>query len=164
MENEAQKRALRCIVCGSEMSSEYSRQWKCPICGTIVAPAWIKHDMFLKLNWQDIRLLVLYSKSWSNILDRSDPVNNDADKALESIISKLRVYQPADGLPMVFPPDKRQEQKPIIIELKMNAEGNIEQNPPGKIVPTGRKFDFKDDGQGRIVWPENLRWDNPPKN
>lgn len=125
---------MRCPVCLSEwnQSDLMSAGIKtCPHCKTIIQPLKIEHDGYIFINWQDLRVLAIYSKRWASMFDMTQKGNQDAVQALENILEGIRRYQPT-GTPQLTPPldtvilhgaPKLEEEN--ILEWKRDATGKI---------------------------------------
>jgi len=70
---------------------------QCPNCHTWVPPMKKSEDGYIKVNWQDIRVLAIYAQRWAATF----PTENDDDKkaivALNKIIAKIAQYRPPTG-------------------------------------------------------------------
>lgn len=97
------KNDIRCAICGTEfISSELKEKniRECPNCKTTIKPLRISEDGYIKLNWQDIRVLAIYAQRWANTFDTRIQGNKEAVIALDVIISKLENYKPKNGGPL----------------------------------------------------------------
>ncbi len=54
----------------------------------------MNHDGYIKVNWQEMRVLVIYAKRWAMAFDLANRTNQDAVKALNNIVLHLEQYQP----------------------------------------------------------------------
>lgn len=128
---------IRCPVCLSEWNlADVTAQGhkNCPQCHTPIMPMKISEDGYVKLNWQDVRVLAQYARRWTVFFDRKNKSDVDAIIALNHIVAKLQMCMPKDALPLFpqhevieikqgRPPDMLDETKPI--ELTPDATGNI---------------------------------------
>ncbi len=110
---------VRCAVCGSEFVEAEIRESgakECPNCHTVVPFVFIQHDGYFKLNWQDLRLLAIYSQRWAMRFDQKNPVNVQYIKALENVIAQISLYQPkgAKDLNPAQPEKSGTVDKPIL--------------------------------------------------
>ena len=102
------KNDLRCPVCLAEFNQaamQAAGVKGCPNCHTTLQPVLIAHDGYIKINWQDLRVLAIYAQRWSITFDLTNGGNRDSLKALQNIINKLRAYEPKGGPPLVPPMD-----------------------------------------------------------
>jgi hypothetical protein len=89
---------VRCCVCLSEyalVELQKAKLKECPICKTKVPYMKIKQDILVKLNWQDIRMLAIYSQRWAAGFDQEG--DKHAIYALSNILAKLAGYKPEGG-------------------------------------------------------------------
>jgi hypothetical protein len=94
------KKDIRCAVCLGEFFSEEMIEKKvdtCPTCGTTIKPVKISQDGYIKVNWQDVRVLAIYSQRWAKGFNLDTKGNVDSKIALDNIINKLKAYKPTDG-------------------------------------------------------------------
>ena len=135
----------RCAVCLAEFRAiNYQKTNTCPLCHTIVPPLQMAHDGYVKLNWQDLRVLAIYAQRWSTHFDLNKKGNQDALRALNNIIQSLRHYQP-EGAPPIVPSTD------VVI-----LEGSIRPKPPKKASPEigfDEKAEIKPDANGNIPSP-----------
>lgn len=107
---------VRCCVCLSEFALielQKAKLKECPVCKTRIPLIKVKHDMDVRVNWQDIRMLAIYAQRWAAGFDQ------DGDKhalfALQNILTKLAKYKPADGAPFEdeYAESLKEQAKPI---------------------------------------------------
>lgn len=119
------KHDQRCPVCLSEFNSQEMRQAgfkSCPVCKTTLQPLTISHDGYIRINWQDMRVLAIYARRWSMGFDLTKKGNRDAIQALENIIANLSKYKPNMSEPIVPAVD-------AFIVGNMQAEYNLDNVP-----------------------------------
>ena len=122
---------LRCQVCLQEaMAAEWPPNTPCKHCGTYLIPQRIAHDVYVKLNWQQLRQLCIYATRWGADLDMDRKGNHDALQALLNIVRNLEQFRP-NGAPKltITTYEAPSQAVPItrIPELKLtpDAQGNI---------------------------------------
>lgn len=114
MNEEEIKNDIRCSLCLKEFNkAEIAKMRvydKCPNCGTGMHPVRIKDDMTFQANWQDLRILAIYSQRLVHSLPNT-PENNEYRHQLENILRKLIRYQPIDanGFDPTPPPPKEKK-------------------------------------------------------
>ena len=94
------KNDTRCPVCLAEFNREAVRvagYKDCPHCHTVIPPMQIRDDGYVKMNWQDIRVLAIYAQRWAIRLDTTKKGNMHAMQALSNILGHLERYRPKDG-------------------------------------------------------------------
>lgn len=119
-----QKNDKRCPCCQAEWNSnalKASGLKGCPHCRTVLEPLKVIEDGYVHLNWQDLRVLVLYAKRWSKIFDTNNRTSLDAIQALNNIIAKVQVHRPETGA-LLIP-----EQDIVTIEkaIKESSQGMV---------------------------------------
>lgn len=116
------KNDMRCPACLAEWSKASLKMAGlkgCPHCKTVLEPLKIAEDGYVHVNWQDMRVLVLYAKRWSKIFDMSNRVSNDAVMALDNIVKNIQNHRPESGA-LLIP-----ENDIVVIErvIKQNLTG-----------------------------------------
>ena len=94
---EHNKNDIRCMVCRSEFVEDVLKQNKeqtCPICKTSIKPMRIQNDGFIKVNWEEIRLVSIYAQRWAEKFDKTNPANMEYLRALRNIIDRIQLYIP----------------------------------------------------------------------
>lgn len=103
-QKEQDKPDVRCPVCLAEYVSAHFKQPfipQCPFCKTVIPPMPLRHDGWVKLNWQELRVLAIYAQRWSTTFDLRLRGNLEALRVLQNILHELRQYQPKDAPPIV---------------------------------------------------------------
>lgn len=117
---------IRCPVCLKEFNLYRLKEagYKtCPNCKSNIPPLFLVHDIIVKLNWQDLRILATYSKRWVTQFDMTIRGNQDMVKALENILNKLMPYQPAGTLPVVTAEEAKVEPKKLPLKSPYFGKG-----------------------------------------
>lgn len=133
---------VRCPVCLAEWNQREMMHHGvkgCPYCKTALAPLKVEQDGYVKLNWQDLRVLTIYSMRWTSVFDLTNQGNVQALKALQNIIESLKKYQPKGGAPLVL-----QEEVVII---------NKAVEPKATLIHETEKMDLTPDHTGMIPSP-----------
>lgn len=100
MNTYEEKNDLRCPVCLQEWNEKIMAKAKitaCPRCSTTIPPMRIRDDGYVKVNWQDMRVLVIYAQRWAQLFDTSKKGNRDALEALKNITKKVEESKPKEG-------------------------------------------------------------------
>ena len=88
-------KTTRCTLCEVELTDaeleEAPDKSRCPACGTRSTPQAIKHDMALKTNWQDLRILANWAWEHSRKLDEQ------GQAVLEAVLARIRKQRPTDA-------------------------------------------------------------------
>lgn len=64
-------KTTRCTICGSEFSeNELIGVACCPKCGTKKLPCSIADDVTIKINWHELRVLVIWAENWARQIDK----------------------------------------------------------------------------------------------
>jgi len=85
------------MVCRSEFVATVVRQANeptCPNCKTNISPMHIVNDGYIKLNWEEIRLVAIYAQRWANGFDTSNTFNLEYTRALRNVITQIQQYMP----------------------------------------------------------------------
>jgi hypothetical protein len=141
---------MRCPVCLLEFNSEEMKRAGvrgCAKCHTSIPPIYLAHDGYVKVNWQDLRVLAIYAQRWSIGFDLRNKGNQDALKALENIINHLRQYKPKNAAPIVPLVD--------VVRVRGDAEHDVK-NIPIQFnihIPLPKRYEWKPDHTGFIPSP-----------
>lgn len=93
---------LRCAVCLSQFDPAKLRgRHECPTCGTVIPPLKGSEDGFIKINWQDLRILATYAERWTDTFDLGRRGDRDALQALQNILRQLSGFRPPGALPLL---------------------------------------------------------------
>lgn len=80
------EKTVRCSLCGKEFSDEeLMNAIKCPSCGTKQLPCSISDDVEIKINWHELRVLMIWAENWARHCDNGD--NPPEEKMLLSIFT-----------------------------------------------------------------------------
>lgn len=80
---------IRCLNCSSEFTyAETEGVNRCPKCATTTLPGIIKYDVDLKINWQELRILVMWASNYAKTL------GTDAQFTMACIADRLRKLRP----------------------------------------------------------------------
>lgn len=129
---------LRCPVCLAEFSFKAmanSGIKDCPMCHTILQPLEVKHDGYIRVNWQDMRTLATYASRWSRVFDTKNKGDVDAIIALQNIIEGLSRFRPLGAEPIIPLKDPmRDGDKSIDVRklAEINTGDNLSGLKPGK--------------------------------
>lgn len=100
---------IRCPVCLVEFNHyEIKRATECPNCHTQVGAYMKVNDGYIKINWQELRILVAYSIRWMATIDMTKRGNRDMAIALNNIILQLNKFKPPYGLPIAINEENKQ--------------------------------------------------------
>lgn len=89
------------MVCQSEFELAVLKERNeqtCPTCKTRMRPMRIANDGYIKINWEEIRLMAIYAQRWTEKFDKTNQGNMDYIKALNNIVSKIQLYQPKTSM------------------------------------------------------------------
>ncbi len=95
---------VRCIVCNHEYNIANARSKGvsgCPKCATVINAMPIPHDGYIKVNWEEIRMLALFAQRWTSLFDRTNQGNKDTKRAIERICKKLEERKPKTGYTLI---------------------------------------------------------------
>ena len=82
----------RCILCPFEVDeSELTDDITCcPGCGTKYIPLSEKYDVDIKINWQELRTLVIWAERWAAEYNQSDPEMTNCVRACADRLGKQK--------------------------------------------------------------------------
>lgn len=139
------KNDKRCPVCLCEWNEAVLTKAgikQCPNCKTIIAPMNISEDGYIRINWQDMRVLAVYAKRWSSMFDLSNKGNRDAIQALVHILYKIEGFRPKTAKPLtpieddiVIAKIKNQKGVPLVqIAVDRSNKAQEEKDATGSIL------------------------------
>ena len=83
------EKTIRCTMCGEEFTDEEIENANCcPKCGSKGVPMSIRHDVTVRINWHELRILGIWASNWA------EKCGEDAPKVLEAILGRLDKYRP----------------------------------------------------------------------
>jgi len=104
----------------------------CPNCGSKQIPLKISEDGYVKLNWQEIRILSIYAQRWAATFDTEIKGNREALIILNRIIKDLYKYKPLNAANL----DPMIESKEIVTAVKDRRDQGI----PSPFFLLNKKF------------------------
>lgn len=152
---------LRCPVCQATWNQEALMRIGikgCPHCKTVIEPLLISQDGYIKVNWQDLRVLAIYAWRWTQVFDTRKKGDVDAIIAFQNILDALAKYQPKDGAPIIPFDNVRPDPSiidAIMAEIKM-AEMNAKPKHPERKEEMNfiiKQEDLKPNAEGKIPSP-----------
>lgn len=139
------KKDLRCPVCYGEFTlSEVQGRDRCKLCKSPVPMLIISQDGYIRVNWEDLRVLVTYSRRWSGHFDMANEYTRMMVFALDKIIDNLRSFRP-EGAKLIM--DAREEKA---IRDHQHAAARVAVEGRQVAVKAGT---FEKDEEGRILSP-----------
>lgn len=133
---------VRCIVCLTEYDSREAVRINshpcCPNCKSGFIPMKIQHDGFIKVNWQELIMVMTYAVRYTKTFDTSHIMARDARRAIKQIYERLEKSKPIGEHPLVEPKDEIRAEFTDRIDL-------IEFSP--------EDMKFNKDDEGRIISP-----------
>lgn len=97
------EKTTRCTVCGKEFSDDEIPDGtkNCPNCGTIVTPCLISEDVNIKINWHELRILMIWAENWARQIDKDEPANEKHLLTIMTIAERLQRQYP-DKTPLTL--------------------------------------------------------------
>lgn len=95
---EQQKpRIIRCTLCRVEIPENEIPQDAscCPQCGSKGLPQFVDHDVDIRINWHDLRVLCIWAKNWEDqMISRGQ---YDDPSVIDAISRQISKYRPSDA-------------------------------------------------------------------
>lgn len=90
------EKTIRCTLCGKEFSDEIIPEGtsECPNCGTKSLPCLIADDVNIKINWHELRILVIWAENWARHIDKTDPKEEKLLLSVMTIAQRLEKQFP----------------------------------------------------------------------
>lgn len=95
---------IRCHVCLQYFNLyevQKSKVVGCPNCKTLVPPLQVINDGYIKINWQELRVLATYARRWAMTFSPDKKGNVDAVIALENTITGIAKFRPRNAAPLL---------------------------------------------------------------
>lgn len=84
-------KTTRCTECASEFDDlQIATAAHCPACGTTSVPCRISEDVFVRMNWHELRVLGIWASNWSAQHD----CGPSGKRTLLSILHRLENQHP----------------------------------------------------------------------
>ena len=114
-----------CVDCGVRFTQQAIQdKYACPSCGLVGIPCTPKDDVEIKINWHELRILVIWAENWAAI-ERDEP--NDMSKTLLAIAKRLQNQFPSrTALTLAG------ELAELGDKYEIEVHGNIQPNPDAK--------------------------------
>lgn len=88
-------KVIRCTRCHTEFTEkEFVKMECCTGCGSTAQPQLIEQDVVLRINWQELRVLVEFALL--------APVRGDSKGVLEEIVRRLEKLRPPNSPPLTL--------------------------------------------------------------
>jgi predicted nucleic acid-binding Zn-ribbon protein len=89
----------RCVLCNKEFTEkEIENSTCCPNCGCKGIPVAPENDVNVKINWHELRILVIWAENWAHQIAKSDPEKYDyAPESIYAIAHRLEKQHPKKG-------------------------------------------------------------------
>lgn len=88
--NRLPNKDIRCIICDSEFTFEETKiMGNCLKCGTKNSPAYIKHDVEVQINWQELRIICNWADNWARQCSQNDSTSEER-LLVGAIVSRLQ--------------------------------------------------------------------------
>lgn len=113
---------LRCMVCGEVFDTARIAQEqaeRCPACQTTALPCYPDRDVFLAINWQELRVLAQWSSNFAESL------HDDARSLLGRILTRINLVRPEGAPALTALMEFKELQKQIPNATFVDAAGNV---------------------------------------
>ncbi len=94
------KSDIRCPVCNREYNAHelhIRKVMACPNCGTNQPAVHLAEDVWIKINWAELRVLAIYAQRWAATFDLNNGGNKLHVDTLKRIIQDLYAFRPAES-------------------------------------------------------------------
>ena len=118
------EKIARCLICNEEFTGKELKDFdRCPKCGNTGIPCSPKEDVIIKINWHELRILVIWAENWANKIDK-----DCATKPAVTIVCIARRVQNQypDKTPLTLTGEIQQLRNDKTLS---NIETNIPENP-----------------------------------
>jgi hypothetical protein len=95
------EKVIRCTRCHAEYTEVQFKEMECcTSCGSTAQPQLIEQDVFIRINWQELRVLVEFALR--------APVRGESKGLLEEIVRRLASNRPPNAPPLTLEEEYRQ--------------------------------------------------------
>ncbi len=92
------EKSIRCVRCRSEYSEAETAGYRgCPGCGSTGRPMPLSHDVTVKVNWHELRILTMWAERWAETVEKTvtqEGGQSDANAAIAAIARALEGQHP----------------------------------------------------------------------
>ena len=127
MGENTEKLIARCTSCSNEFSKiDMEGKSACPSCGTKAMPMSISDDVNVKINWHELRILVIWSENWARQMDKDNEDTNDEKTllAIMTIAERLQKQYP-DKTKLTLFSEIRELRKDYEIESNLDNDKDL---------------------------------------
>lgn len=121
--------AAWCVRCGGRYTAEeIEGAEKCPGCGSTGVPCDPQRDVWVQINWHELRILGIWAGNWADRVAESGEDRTDARATVTAITRRLEAQHPEIKSPLTMQGEVRL--------LKEAFPGGVESNvPPSLPIP-----------------------------
>ncbi len=122
------EKSARCVRCRSEFSEAETAGYRgCPTCGSTGLPMPLSHDVTVKVNWHELRILTMWAERWADAVEKSvaqEGGQSDAKAAVTAIARALESQHPTLP-PLTLLGELKQVQESYPELETRDGEGNV---------------------------------------
>lgn len=83
-----------CPRCGVRLAENEIKGWGCPKCGTQSVPCSPNEDVWVEVNWHELRILTIWAEQWASHIDKQSDENKGSSQAVAAIAARLQHQWP----------------------------------------------------------------------
>lgn len=118
------KKTTRCVVCRAEFTdAEIQNAKACPSCGGTGVPMAIAQDVDVRINWHELRILVMWAENFEQSALKNEP--NHKLGVVAAIAKALSKFKPEGGAPLRFAEEFAELQQEYPQAELLDGEGNV---------------------------------------
>ena len=99
--------AARCVICDHVVVLTDGLT-SCPKCGTRSLPCDPRHDVSIKINWHELRILCMWAESHANTNEGESQPDTSMRQTVYSIVRRIEVQHPNINQPLTLGGEIRQ--------------------------------------------------------
>lgn len=122
--------AMWCTECGVRLTQTEIKGWGCPKCGNTGIPCSPDKDVFVEVNWHELRILTMWAENYAHFhasKDGANDISKNMPKIVYAIARRLEHQWPEMGA-LTFSGEIAE--LPELLEQKGISIGKIETNAP----------------------------------
>lgn len=120
-----EEKTIRCTRCRSEFTdAEVEGHSACPRCGSRGVPMAISQDVSIRINWHELRILVMWAERWAEHMAKDPTALPDVTACVPAIARAIAAQHPAMP-PLTFLGEMLKVQETFPDAEVTDAEGRV---------------------------------------
>lgn len=127
--------AAWCTLCGGRYTQEQIEGMdRCPGCGSSGVPCAPGQDYDLRVNWHELRILIIWAENWARQIADKCREDNDPRRVVAAIARRLQAQKP-DEIPLTLFGEIQNLRKEFgTVETNVTGPPPLPVNGPGAVT------------------------------